>query len=308
LNIIQLNSFIEIVDCKSFSKAAKKLRISQPALSMQLQALEEELDTKLLDRTTKTIRLTKTGKETYKYAKKIISEHKNLLKVIRIEEEIIKGKIIIGGSTIPGEQVLPFIIGDFKKFFPQADIKLFISDSLKVIDAVKDRIYDIGVVGVKIANEDIEFKEFIDDELIFIASNDFVKQSGNIFNITDIKNIPFILREKDSGTRLTFERELKNHNLSLDELNASLILGSSQSIINAAQANLGITIVSKFAARRALRCEELLEVKFKNLEVKRKLFLVRNRKIEITPLLNEFINFILSYPSSNLTHELKNLS
>ena len=304
MNIIQLNSFIEIVGCKSFSKAAKKLRISQPALSMQLQALEEELDTKLLDRTTKTIQLTKTGKKTYKYAKKIISEHKNLLKAIRIEEEILKGKVNICCSTIPGEQVLPFLIGKFKKLYPQADTKLFISDSLKVIDAVKDGIYDIGIAGVKIENEDIEFKEFVDDELIFIASNDFVKQSGNIFNITDIKNIPFIMREKDSGTRLTFERELKNHNISLDELNAFLILGSSQAVINAAQANLGITIVSKFAARRALQCEEISEIKFKNLEVKRKLFLVRNKKIEITPLLNKFINFILSYSSFNLIHDL----
>lgn len=304
MNIIQLNSFIKIVGCKSFSKAAKKLRISQPALSMQLQALEDELDTKLLDRTTKTIRLTKTGKKTYKYAKKIISEHKNLLKAIRIEEEILKGKVNICCSTIPGEQVLPFLIGKFKKLYPQADIKLFISDSLKVIDAVKDGIYDIGIVGVKIENEDIEFKEFVDDELIFIASNDFVKQSGNIFNITDIKNIPFIMREKDSGTRLTFERELKNHNISLDELNAFLILGSSQAVINAAQANLGITIVSKFAARRALQCEEISEIKFKNLEVKRKLFLVRNKKIEITPLLNKFINFILSYSSFNLIYNL----
>ncbi len=304
MNIIQLNSFIEIVGCKSFSKAAKKLRVSQPALSMQLQALEDELDTKLLDRTTKTIRLTKTGKKTYKYAKKIISEHKNLLKAIRIEEEILKGKVNICCSTIPGEQVLPFLIGKFKKLYPQADIKLFISDSLKVIDAVKDGIYDIGIVGVKIENEDIEFKEFVDDELIFIASNDFVKQSGNIFNISDIKNIPFIMREKDSGTRLTFERELKNHNISLDELNAFLILGSSQAVINAAQANLGITIVSKFAARRALQCEEISEIKFKNLEVKRKLFLVRNKKIEITLLLNKFINLILSYSSFNLIHNL----
>ena len=304
MNIIQLKSFIEIVDCNSFSKAAKKLRISQPALSMQLQALEEELDTKLLDRTTKTIRLTKTGKETYKYAKKIISNHKNLLKAIRIEEEILKGKVNICCSTIPGEQVLPFLIGRFKNLYPQADIKLFISDSLKVIDAVKDGIYDIGVVGVKIENEDIEFKEFIDDDLIFIASNEFVEQSGNIFKLNDIKNIPFILREEGSGTKLTFERELKKHRLSIGDLNIALILGSSQAVINAAQANLGITIVSKFAARRALQCEEISEIKFKNLEVKRKLFLVRNKKIEITPLLNKFINFILSHTTSKLIDKL----
>ncbi|GAG72593.1 unnamed protein product, partial [marine sediment metagenome] len=97
MNIIQLKSFVEIVNSKSFSKAAKKLGISQPALSMQLQALEEELGTKLLDRTTKTIKITKTGRETYKYVKKILSEHKNLLKAIRIEEEIVRGKINICG-------------------------------------------------------------------------------------------------------------------------------------------------------------------------------------------------------------------
>jgi DNA-binding transcriptional LysR family regulator len=304
MNIIQLRSFVEIVDNKSFSKAAKKLGISQPALSMQLQALEEELDTKLLDRTTKTIKLTKTGRETYKYAKKIISEQKNLLKAIRIEEEIVKGKINICGSTIPGEQVLPFIIGGFKKLYRQSDIKLFISDSLKVIDAVKNGIYDIGVVGVKIKNEDLDFKELLDDNLIFIASNEFVKQSGNIFKLNDIKNIPFILREEGSGTRLTFERQLQKHKLSIDDLNIALVLGSSQAVINAAQANLGITIVSRFAARRALQCEEISEIKFKNLIVKRKLYLVRNKKIEITPLLNKFINFILSYSSSNLIHNL----
>ncbi|MGB3347056.1 MAG: LysR family transcriptional regulator [Candidatus Humimicrobiia bacterium] len=187
MNIIQLKSFVEIVDSKSFSKAAKKLGISQPALSMQLQALEEELGTKLLDRTTKTIKITKTGRETYKYVKKILSEHKNLLKAIRIEEEIVRGKINICGSTIPGEQVLPFIIGRFKKLYPQADIKLFISDSLKVINAIKDGIYDIGVIGIKIKNEDLEFKELIDDDLIFIASNEFINfilsySSSNLIN------------------------------------------------------------------------------------------------------------------------------
>jgi len=301
MNIIQLKSFVEIVDSKSFSRAAKKLGISQPALSMQIQALEEELGIKLLDRTTKTIKLTKTGSETYKYAKKIISEHKNLLKAIRIEEEIVKGKINICGSTIPGEQVLPFIIGRFKKLYPQANIQLFISDSLKVINTVKDGIYDAGVVGVKIKNEDLEFKDFIDDDLIFIASDEFVKESGNIFKLSEIKNIPFILREEGSGTRLTFERELKKHKFSIDDLNIALVLGSSQAVINAAQANLGITIVSKFAAWRALQCEEISEIKFKNLIVKRKLYLVRNKKIEITPLLNKFINFILSYSYSNLT-------
>ncbi|GAH19236.1 unnamed protein product [marine sediment metagenome] len=187
MNIIQLKSFVEIVNSKSFSKAAKKLGISQPALSMQLQALEEELGTKLLDRTTKTIKITKTGRETYKYVKKILSEHKNLLKAIRIEEEIVRGKINICGSTIPGEQVLPFIIGRFKKLYPQADIKLFISDSLKVINAIKDGIYDIGVIGIKIKNEDLEFKELIDDDLIFIASNEFINfilsySSSNLIN------------------------------------------------------------------------------------------------------------------------------
>ncbi|MDP3012619.1 MAG: LysR family transcriptional regulator, partial [Candidatus Subteraquimicrobiales bacterium] len=147
MNLIYFKTFLIVLEKKSFSGAAKELNLTQPAISFQIQAIEKEYGEMLLDRSSSRIAPTETGKIFAYFAKEILRANEVLKESIDEFKGIVRGKLRIGASNIPGEYILPEILGAFKKSFPDVNLALEIGDTEKVIQRLEDREIDLGFVG-----------------------------------------------------------------------------------------------------------------------------------------------------------------
>lgn len=247
MNYERLKTFIAVAEKKSFSEAGKILFVTQPTITSQIKALEEELNTKLFERTTKKVAMTESAIILFKYAKEIIrlsdSAQKEILKI----EDIIHGDLSMGCSLTIGEYILPMYLKKFKDLYPLIHMSVDISNSNKIVSNLKDQLIDVGLIETPIDDPQIIVEPFLADELILIAAPNYFTTNEREISINRLKNIPLIMREKGSGTRAVVETYLNQAGISIDELNVVMELGSTESIKATVESGLGVSIISKNA-------------------------------------------------------------
>lgn len=247
MNYERLKTFIAVAEKKSFSEAGKILFVTQPTITSQIKALEEELNTKLFERTTKKVAMTESAIILFKYAKEIIrlsdSAQKEILKI----EDIIHGDLSMGCSLTIGEYILPMYLKKFKDLYPLIHMSVAISNSNKIVSNLKDQLIDVGLIETPIDDPQIIVEPFLADELILIAAPNYFATNEREISINRLKNIPLIMREKGSGTRAVVETYLNQAGISIDELNVVMELGSTESIKATVESGLGVSIISKNA-------------------------------------------------------------
>lgn len=170
-NLRQLKSFVYVAQQKSFTKAAKLLYMTQPAVSAQIKALEERLDVQLMERNDKQVVLTEAGEIFLVEAERILASYERIVESLDELKGLRRGHLRIAASTIPGEYILPKFIGRFKEKYPQIEIELVISDTGQVIESLRERTADLGVTGARIKNDVVKFEKLLDDELVLITSS-----------------------------------------------------------------------------------------------------------------------------------------
>src|SRR3989337_4030496 len=206
-----LEIFCKVVELKSFSKAAEVLFLTQPTISNHIKALEDEAGIQLLDRLGRNVLPTKAGEILSSYAKEIVKLKSNAAQELNKFMGNVKGSLIIGGSTIPGEYILPEYIAQFKKGNPDVAVTLKLGDTQDITDMVMDGSIEMGVIGSKADDNRIDCREFLKDELGIVASARHFKGIKNQIDIKDLKKLPFIMREKGSGSRKALEETLKKN-------------------------------------------------------------------------------------------------
>lgn len=274
-NLRQLKAFVAVVEKKSFTKAARILYMTQPAISAQIKALEERLEIQLLERNDKNIMLTEAGSIFYEEAYKIISLYDGFVDIINDLKGIKRGKLCLAASTIPGEYVLPKIIGGFSKIYPGIELSLKIADTGMVADMLLKRTVDVGMIGAPIKDESLHLEEFLKDELVVISAPGV--NSVNELTVMDLAESDLVLREAESGTRMVFLKKLKEHGVDPKKLRVVMELGSTRAIITAVENGLGLSMVSRLAAADALKLGSIREVKIKGATFERPLYLAWNR-------------------------------
>jgi len=196
----------------------------------------------------------------------------------RLEEEIsasrksIAGQLIIGASTIPGAYILPGIAASFKKEFPDISFEIRINDSARIVEAVAGNELLLGVVGAKTTTAKLTYQPFAEDELILAAS----ATSGipSEISMTDLAQLPFIVRERGSGTRKSTESLLAKQNQNLNQLNICATLGSSAAVKEAIKANLGVSVISRHAIQDELQSGKIRQIQIPGLTMKRNFYVV----------------------------------
>jgi DNA-binding transcriptional LysR family regulator len=144
----QLAAFCEVVDRKSFSQAAERLGVTQPAVSLQVRSLEKRLGTKLLDRSGRRVEATEAGLRLYRAAQRMLSVEEQLLaEVTDSDGGELRGDLVLGASTGPGGTVVPVLLGEFQRQHPQLNVALSVSDTKRVIEQVAERELELGIVG-----------------------------------------------------------------------------------------------------------------------------------------------------------------
>ena len=184
--------------------------------------------------------------------------------------------MIIGASTIPGTYILPAIAASFKNDFPGISFEIRINDSAKIVDAVAENELLFGVVGAKIPVAGLVFQPFIEDQLILAAAA--ANPVPPSISMEMLHSLPFIVRERGSGTRKSIEALLGQQRQSFEQFNICATLGSSSAVKEAIKADLGLSIISRHAVRDELLQGTIKEVDVSGLTMKRNFFVVTSRK------------------------------
>ena len=294
MELKQLESFVAVVVYKSFTEAAKQLYISQPTISTHIQALEKELETKLIVRTTKSIELTKRGAELYECAVKMLDLRDGLLEKWRSWDEKI---IRLGVSTIPSAYILPEFLPKFCKEYPEVFFQSIQSDSKGIIEGVLDGRMDVGLVGMEWEAEALACIPFYEDELVVITpvTEHFLALRKNEVPLEELFKEPMILRENGSGTKKAADQFLEKQGISKDSLKVAAYMNDPEAIKNSVAAGLGISIVSKKAAENMIREKRLLAFEFSRYTSGRKFYIIYRKDDVLKPFISTFINYIQKY-------------
>ena len=293
LDTHRLKIFISVAELKSFSKAAKELYLTQPTVSQHITTLESFLGITLLNRTGKGILLTNAGNTLYKYAKQIIDLTDEALQSIELLKGKKTGNLTLGASTIPGEFILPNILGNFKKDYPEIKISIKISDTQKIINDLLEHSIEIGVIGAKVPNPKLTYTRFLEDELILAVpkNHKWWNLKGKI-EISDLIKEPFILREDGSGTLISMAATFKKLGLEKNELNIVSEVGSTTAVKQSIKAGLGISLVSERALSEELKMKTLKKIPIKDIRFTRTFYIIRNKQNSSSPLGQAFFKFL----------------
>jgi DNA-binding transcriptional LysR family regulator len=292
MNIEYLKTFQEIVRLGSFSEVAKKLGISQPAVTFQVQKLEQDLGAHLIDRSQKTLTLTPAGKRLLRFAEAVGDEREHLQHDLEQLQDKVTGELRIAASTIPGEYLLPILLAKFKQRYPAVKIQVDVSDSLTVISHINDNSYDIGFCGILPEGKDIASFKIAGDEIVLIVFPGHPFAGKRVVRPEELAGEPFIFREATSGTQRNLEKLLEKAGLNVREWTPHLVLGSTQSVIAAVAAGAGIAFVSNLAIKQCTAQGVVQQVNVKGLRLARDFFCVYRQERIVSRLLEVFIDFI----------------
>ena len=268
----QLEAFIATVDHRSFSAAAEALYLSQPTISSHIQALEGELQTKLIRRTTKKFEITPEGQQLYEYA----------LALIRLQQKAVSElsntgvrELHIGASSVPGQCILPSILADYRASHPNSNFRITNADSMDIIQKVESGTLDLGLVGMCTESRHCVFEPFAVDELVIAApNNEYFRTKYNGKFSPNLLKEPMIMRTEQSGTKQEAERLLQKFGLSEQDLNIVASMNDAEALRNCIIHGLGVSIVSHKMVMQQEQQGTLLIYKMDQYVKPRKFYLV----------------------------------
>ena len=287
----QLESYAAVVRYKSFTKAAENLYISQPTISTHIRALEEELNVRLIMRTTKNIEVTAEGMKLYEYAVNLLELRDRMVQECAADA---KNIIHLGASTIPSAYILPEILPQYGKQNPNAFFVIHQSDSQAVVDGLTDGIFDVGLIGMPTDREALACESFCKDRMIIITpvTDHFLRlQAQPQTPIAELFKEPVILREQGSGSKKSADLFLEQMGLTDSVLNISARVNDPEAIKNLVAGGLGISIISERAARNFLREKRLLKFELPEYSNTRDLYVVYRRDQGSRSYIREFVDF-----------------
>ena len=292
MNLDHLYSFVEVIKTGSFSEVARNLSISQPAVSFQIQKLEQDLGVRLIDRKQKKLTLTEPGKRLFQFAEKVHEEYEKLqIDMNQLREEVV-GNLVISSSTIPGSFILPPLLSDFKKIHPSVRIEVVVSDSGQVIENVENGTYDVGFCGSAPKNPDIEVVKVGSDEIVLIVSAGHPFADRKKVSFLDILEEPLIVREETSGTQKSINTLVKKSGYDVGLCKIALTLGTTEAVVAAVEGQSGIAFVSSCAIQKSLSLGLIKVIEVENMKFVRDFYCIYRKERVASRLLEEFVSFI----------------
>ena len=292
----QIEAFVNVIKYKSFSKAADASFLTQPTISIHINTLEKELNVKLIDRQGKEALPTKQGKAFYQYAISMLNTREKAIHSLQNSTANINGILEIQTSSIPGEYILPKLLTEFSKAYP--DVKFYIeqSNSQTVVRNILENEGELGFTGLKADNR-LTCIPFMKDEMVLIAPNQekFKKLEGKPIRIGDFIKEPFILREQGSGTKKELEETFKELGFDFKTLNIVARMNSMEAIKQAVAGGLGVSIVSKIAADRQASGDAFIPFRIEGYDANRVFYLVEKKNVTLSPTGMMFKKFVFDY-------------
>jgi DNA-binding transcriptional LysR family regulator len=287
----QLAAFCAVVDRRSFSAAAERLGVTQPAVSLQVRALEERLGHKLLDRSGRRVEPTEAGVRLYRTAQRMLNAEEQLLADLAEEESgELQGTLSIGASTGPGAHLVPLLLCEFQRAHPTLRVALAVSDTQAVIERVAGRELELGVVGALRRHRSLIFEPIARDEIVLAVPPGHAF-AGRDVSLDELRAETLISMQEGAGVRHVIEDELRRVGLRLRELDARLELGLQESVKSAVAAGYGVAFISRTAIEGELAAGTLQVARVEGLEPVRDLYVARPRGRVLTRAAESFLAF-----------------
>ncbi|HSH36214.1 selenium metabolism-associated LysR family transcriptional regulator, partial [Schnuerera sp.] len=297
LDLRQLETFIEVANLKSFSRAAEKLFITQPTVTNHIQNLEKELGSLLINRSGKKISLTEAGSLFYKYAINIVNSCEMAKFNLAAYKGRIQGHLHIYSSSVPRKYILPNIIDNFLKKYPDVSFTLEDKDSKSVVKSILEGDTDFGIVGAKYSSNKLNYIELIEDRLIVITPNNslYPKPNYSYLSMDEIIKEKILFREEGSGTRNLLVNELLKKGIAIDDFNIIAYVGDTETIKEMVSLGIGISFLSQRAVLDDIKLDKYKVYYIKGIDFIRKFYFVYHNKRQLSPLNDTFKSFVLEY-------------
>jgi DNA-binding transcriptional LysR family regulator len=287
----QLAAFCAVVERKSFSQAAERLGVTQPAVSLQIRALEERLGQRLLDRSGRRVEPTEAGRRLYRNAQRMLDLEENMLAdVAAADEGKLAGTLKIGASTGPGAHLVPILLCEFQRAHPGLRVALSISDTQAVIEQVAARELELGVVGALRRHRSLEFEPLARDEIVLAVPPGHQAAGGNV-TLEELQLETLIVMQEGAGVRQVVEEELRRAGLPLRGLRPQLELGLQESVKSAVAAGYGVAFISRTAIEGELAAGTLAWARVADIEPSRQLYVVQARARPARRAAGAFLEF-----------------
>jgi DNA-binding transcriptional LysR family regulator len=292
MDLWQLHIFCRVVECKSFSKAAEAVHLSQPTVSSHIKDLEEHFGCLLIDRLSKEAAPTQAGRLLYGYARRLLALRAEAETALAQHRGKVQGDLAIGGSTIPGGYLLPSVIGKFKAQYPQVRPSLIIADTQRVIAAILEGVVEVGVVGAESRDKNVLQERLAEDQMRLIVPARHPWGSKKKILLDELLDEPFIVRERGSGTLKSIQESLRPQGRSVEELNIVAEMGSTEAVRQGIKDGIGVSILSTLAVSDDLKSGALKALSVEGLDLTRGLFITRHRQRSLSPLAAAFVEFL----------------
>jgi DNA-binding transcriptional LysR family regulator len=262
-------------------------------VSGHILSLEKSLSLRLFDRTSREVCLTQAGKVFLGYASKLLSFRKDLLNALSEFSQGIGGELSLGASTIPGEYLLPKLMGHFKKEYPHSIISLKIGDTSEVVQYVLQDNVEFGMVGAKLNHPSLHYEKYEEDEIVVAASPDHPLTRKKRVTLDELLKEPWIIREEGSGTQVAVEKALRKRGKSLKQFHVVMEMGSSSSVKEGVKAKLGLAFLSKRATEEEFAQGVLSRIAIEGVDpISRQIYIVLHRRRTLSPIGMEFLRFL----------------
>lgn len=292
VDLRQLEIFVKVAEFGSFSKAAEALYLTQPTVSEHIRTLEDEFGVRLLDRLGRGAAVTRAGALLLSYAQRMLALSREARQAMESFQGRMSGELLIGASTIPGEYVLPSLIGRFKEKYPDISITLLIGDSQAAVEWVAEGRAELAVAGARLSVRGIEYKELMPDDLVVVVRGTHPWHGRKQIALEDLQSEPLIIREQGSGTRAALEGALSEVHMDLSRFRIVGEMGSTQAIKQAVKAGVGVSLMSRRAVEEECRSGLLACLRVKDLKVTRSFHLATHRERSRSPLAEAFRVFL----------------
>jgi len=287
----QLAAFCTVVERKSFSQAAERLGVTQPAVSLQIRALEKRLGAQLLDRSGRRVEPTEAGLRLYRGAQRLLALEEQL--VSEVAEEAgseLAGELRLGASTGPAAIVVPLLLCEFQRAHPSVKIALSVHDTQSVVELVAERELELGIVGAARRHRSVSFEPFFEDEVILVCPPGH-RFGGRTVSLDELRAEQLIVMQEGAGVRQIVEDELRAAGTRLRELDVRLELGLQESVRSAVQAGYGVGFISRSAVESELAAGTLVAARVEGIDATREISLVRTTGRAATRAADGFVSF-----------------
>lgn len=267
LNFHQLHIFYTVAERGSFSAAAQSLHMTQPAVTMQVQSLEDYFGTKLLLRSTKRIELTEAGRALLPYAQKSIELIRDTDQAMSAFTKQLKGRLQLGSSLTIGEYILPRLLGPFGQEYPHITISMKVMNTAQIMEDILNHQLNFGLIEAPVNHPDMHMEPVMSDELVLTVPKSHPLADRSEVTIDEALEHAFVLREQGSGTRLVMEEQLRKKKIDPAQMKIVMELGSTGAVKSAVEAGLGLSFLSASSVKHEvalglIKTLRISEIKF----------------------------------------------